>query len=115
MKSQNKPNFIVKRVREFGDWVATLDPAKLATVLDHEKNMRKGTFGDWKSVGDGICESRIFCGGGVRIYYVKVGDTLVLLLHGGAKSSQSQDIKDAKAILNRLKKRSKDIKKERKS
>lgn len=111
MKPQNSPKFNVKRVKEFSDWVDTLDPAKLAMVLDREKNMEKGTFGDWKSVGEGVCEARIPSGGGLRIYYVKAGNTLVLLLHGGDKGSQEQDIKEAKAVLSRLKKRSEAIKK----
>lgn len=110
MKPQDAPKFKVKRVKEFNDWVDTLDPAKLAIVLDREKNMEKGAFGDWKSVGDGVCEARILGGGGLRIYYVKAGSTLVLLLHGGDKGSQVQDIKDAKAVLSRLKKRSEAIK-----
>lgn len=72
--------------------------------------MAMGSFGDWKSVGDGICEARIHVGGGLRIYYVKAGNTLVLLLYGGGKGSQAQDIKDAKDVLNRLKARGEAIK-----
>lgn len=115
MKPQTTPKFKVKRVKEFSDWLDTLGPAKLAMVLDREKNMEKGTFGDWKSVGDGVCEARILGGGGLRIYYVKAGSTLVLLLHGGDKGSQDQDIKEAKAVLSRLKKRSEAIQKKRES
>jgi putative addiction module killer protein len=105
MKTYNGPKFKVRRVKEFSDWVDTLDPVELAIVLEREKNMEKGTFGDWKSVGDGVCEARIPIGSGLRLYYVKAGSTLVLLLHGGDKGSQNRDIKEAKAVLGRLKKR----------
>ena len=115
MKTHNGPNFKIRRVKEFSDWVDTLDPVKLAIVLEREKNMEKGTFGDWKSVGDGVCEARIPVGAGLRLYYVKAGNTLVLLLHGGDKGSQDRDIKEEKAVLGRLKKRRDAIKNERAS
>jgi putative addiction module killer protein len=111
MIAQNRQKFRVKRVKEFSDWLDTLDPVKLAVVLEREKNMEKGTFGDWKSVGEGVCEARIHVGAGVRIYYVKVSNMLVLLLHGGDKGSQDRDIRDAKNVLSRLKKRGEVMKK----
>ena len=112
MKTHNDPKFNVRRVNEFSDWVDTLDPVQLAIVLEREKNMEKGTFGDWKPVGDGVCEARIPIGAGLRLYYVKAVSTLVLLLHGGDKGSQDRDIKEAKAVLGRLKKRRDAIKKQ---
>jgi len=111
MNPLDKPKFQVKRVKEFSEWVDTLDPAKLALVLDREKKMEKGVLGDWKSVGEGVCEARILGGGGLRIYYVTVGTTLILLLHGGGKGSQDRDINEAKSVLKRLKIRREAIKK----
>ena len=58
MNPNTPPKFKVKRVKAFSDWVDTLDLTKLAMVLDREKNMETGSFGDWKSVGDGVCEAR---------------------------------------------------------
>ena len=55
-----------------------------------------GNFGDWKSVGEGIFESRFHFGAGYRIYFGIVGNTIVLLLCGGDKSSQMRDIERAK-------------------
>lgn len=56
-----------------------------------------GNFGDCKSVGAGVFELRFHFGSGYRIYFGEVDNTIVLLLCGGDKSSQSQDIRRAKA------------------
>ena len=54
--------------------------------------------GDVRAIGSGISELRIDYGPGYRVYYLKVGDRLILLLCGGDKSSQGKDIKDAHRI-----------------
>lgn len=55
-------------------------------------------MGDVKSVGDGVGELRIHSGPGYRIYFQKQGDTVVLLLCGGNKSTQRKDIAVAKQL-----------------
>lgn len=50
-----------------------------------------------KSLKDGLYEIRIFYGSGIRVYFGKDGDKLMLLLIGGAKGSQKADIKKAKS------------------
>jgi len=55
-----------------------------------------GNFGDIRPVGDGVWEMREFFGPGWRMYYVRCGSALVVMLGGGDKSSQQTDI--AKAI-----------------
>ncbi|MDX1972308.1 MAG: type II toxin-antitoxin system RelE/ParE family toxin [Candidatus Sumerlaeia bacterium] len=54
-----------------------------------------GNFGDHKSVGGGVQELRMTFGGGYRVYFGEDGNTLVVLLCGGDKKSQSHDIKQA--------------------
>lgn len=56
-----------------------------------------GLEGDWKRVGEGVRELRVAAGPGLRIYYAWDGPLLVLLLCGGDKSSQSDDIRKARA------------------
>ena len=60
--------------------------------------IRGGHFGDIKSVGDGVQEIRIHVGPGYRIYFLRRGDVLVVLLCGGNKTTQRKDIELAKII-----------------
>lgn len=54
-----------------------------------------GNLGDFKPVGEGVLELRIDYGPGYRVYFAQAGITIVLLLCGGAKSTQDQDILNA--------------------
>jgi putative addiction module killer protein len=51
-----------------------------------------GNSGDARPVGEGVSELRIDYGPGYRVYFVRRGDTLIVLLAGGDKRTQSQDI-----------------------
>lgn len=62
-----------------------------------------GNPGDVKPVGEGISELRINYGPGYRVYYRQEGDELILLLCGGDKSTQDDDIKNAKRIAKQWK------------
>lgn len=57
-----------------------------------------GHAGDVEAVGQGISELRIHYGPGYRIYFHKRGDTVIVLLCGGDKSTQAKDIKAAKLL-----------------
>ena len=57
--------------------------------------MRGGNFGDWKSVGEGVFELRDH-GAGYRIYFGQDGEDIVVLLCGGDKRNQNNDIVLAK-------------------
>ena len=70
--------------------------AKILTRLDR---MKLGNFGDCKAIGNGLSELRIHYGPGIRIYYSKIGNKIVLLICGGDKRSQAKDIKKAKEYL----------------
>ncbi|WP_044410520.1 type II toxin-antitoxin system RelE/ParE family toxin [Thiomicrospira microaerophila] len=65
----------------------------------------QGNLGDSEPVGEGVSEMRIFTGKGYRIYYTVRGETIVLLLNGGIKSSkkqQQEDIAKAKQIMQEI-------------
>ena len=55
-----------------------------------------GNFGDCQSVGSGVFELRLHFGPGYRVYFGEVDRTIVLLLCGGDKSTQTRDIQRAK-------------------
>ncbi|NGX40860.1 MAG: hypothetical protein KR126chlam4_00691 [Candidatus Anoxychlamydiales bacterium] len=78
--------------------------AKILTRLDR---LQVGNFGDCKTLEEGVSELRIHYAQGIRIYYSKIGNKIVLLLCGGIKSSQKRDIKKAKEYLKDYKARRK--------
>lgn len=82
----------------FGDWLAALrDQEAKAKILTRFDRLAMGNFGDHKYLRDGVYELRIPHGKGYRVYYGRDGETIVLLLCGGDKSSQREDIGTAVA------------------
>jgi putative addiction module killer protein len=78
------------------DWLDGMrDHETRARVIARLDRVQAGLFGDWKSVGSGVRELRIDHGPGYRVYFGQVGTTVVLLLCGGVKSSQTTDIAKA--------------------
>ena len=55
-----------------------------------------GHLGDVRTLGDGLSEMRIGYGPGYRLYFVRRGRHMIVLLCGGDKSSQNRDIERAK-------------------
>jgi putative addiction module killer protein len=60
--------------------------------------LQVGLFGDAHPVGEGVSELRIHHGPGYRVYFVRRGSTVILLLCGGDKSTQARDIAEARAL-----------------
>jgi len=89
--------YIVKTLPEFDAWLDGLKDRltrlRLSRRLD---KAQRGNLGDVKPVGDGLFEMREFFGPGWRMYYVKQGETLIVMLGGGDKDSQESDIAEAK-------------------
>lgn len=83
--------------RPFSDWMRMLDRRAAGVVDARIARLRVGNLGDWKAVGDGVFEMRIDFGPGYRVYFGRQGRTVVVLLGGGSKRSQSADIRQAKA------------------
>ena len=80
----------------FGEWLSQLaDSRAKAKVLVRLDRVAVGNWGDHKYLSNGVYELRISYGKGLRIYYGIVNDTLILLLGGGDKSTQTQDINQA--------------------
>ncbi|WP_288427350.1 type II toxin-antitoxin system RelE/ParE family toxin [uncultured Agrobacterium sp.] len=65
--------------------------AKIA-IIRRLNRLEQGNFGDFKPLRDGVHELRIDIGPGYRVYYVRSGKTVILLLCGGSKRTQSSDI-----------------------
>jgi len=81
----------------FDRWIEKLRNIRAKVrILSRIDRLSLGLEGDWKSVGDGVRELRIPEGKGYRVYYARDGETIILLLCGGDKSSQNEDIVKAK-------------------
>ncbi|MBW4494958.1 MAG: type II toxin-antitoxin system RelE/ParE family toxin [Oscillatoria princeps RMCB-10] len=80
----------------FDEWFDSLRDVKTQTIINKRLNrLSLGSLGDYRSVGEGVCELRIDFGPGYRIYFGQIGTAIVLLLCGGDKSTQDQDIRKA--------------------
>jgi putative addiction module killer protein len=62
--------------------------------------MHQGNLSNVKGIGEGVLEYRIDWGPGYRIYFGRDGETMIILLAGGTKQRQDQDIARAKACWN---------------
>lgn len=86
--------------RPFEIWLGEIrDIHTRAKILTRLDRLKCGNFGDCKTLQEGVCELRIHYGPGIRIYYGKIGNKVILLLCGGDKSSQDRDIVKAKEYL----------------
>lgn len=80
----------------FNEWLESLqDRQSRARIRTRINRVRLGNLGDCGSVGGGVLELKIDYGPGYRVYCGQVGTKLVILLCGGDKSSQSEDIRKA--------------------
>jgi putative addiction module killer protein len=80
----------------FDCWFDALRDEKTKTIINKRLNrVRLGNLGDYRSVGEGVCELKINYGPGYRVYFGQIGTTIILLLCGGDKSSQDKDISQA--------------------
>ncbi|WP_045494637.1 type II toxin-antitoxin system RelE/ParE family toxin [Pseudomonas sp. StFLB209] len=89
----------IRQTRSFAHWHASLrDLGARIAVARRIERAAAGNLGDVKSVGEGISELRVHVGAGYRVYFTTRNQTLIVLLIGGSKSTQSADIKQAKAL-----------------
>ena len=93
----------VRQTERFAKWFVRLrDRSTRARIQARIDRARFGNLGDVKSVRRGVSEMRVEVGPGYRLYFTRRGDTLIFLLCGGDKSSQSKDIREAIALAAQL-------------
>ena len=92
--------YAIDKTDYFDDWLKKLkDYEGKHTINRRIKRAREGNFGDCRwNIVDGISEMRIHLGPGYRLYFCQRGETLYLLLSGGDKDAQQNDIERARAI-----------------
>lgn len=79
----------------FRAWFDGLDAQAAARVAIAQTRLAQGNVSSVKGVGSGVFEARLDFGPGYRIYFGKDGDKLVILLGGGTKKRQQDDIRTA--------------------
>lgn len=96
-------NYRVIQSETFGRWLKGLrDRQAQARIAVRIDRVEGGNLGDHRFVGHGVSEMRVHVGKGYRIYYTIRDNTVVILLCGGDKSSQRQDIERAQQMAREL-------------
>ena len=86
----------IRQTEVYADWFAGLRDRQARARIDVRiRRLSLGNPGDVKPVGEGVSEMRIDYGPGYRIYFVQRGQQLIILLAGGDKRTQAQDIQTA--------------------
>lgn len=93
----------IRATNTYTRWLARLrDPRARSRIANRVLRLAAGNAGDVAPVGGGISELRIDYGPGYRVYYVRRGDRLIILLAGGDKDSQQRDIATARRLARDL-------------
>lgn len=88
--------YTVKQLDEFSGWLNGLkDGLTRQRLIKRLRKVQLGNLGDVQPVGEGVFEMREHFGPGWRMYYVQRGETLIVMLGGGDKSTQQADINRA--------------------
>ena len=89
----------VRQTTRFATWLAGLrDERARSRILKRLDRAGEGNLGDVAPLRDGVSEMRIFYGPGYRVYFIRRGAQLIVLLCGGDKSTQRADIDEALAL-----------------
>ncbi|MCA3229931.1 MAG: type II toxin-antitoxin system RelE/ParE family toxin [Burkholderiales bacterium] len=93
----------VRQTDEYEKWFDSLRDRQAKARIDiRVRRLSLGNPGDAKPVGEGVSELRIDYGPGYRVYFVQRADVLIVLLAGGDKRTQDQDIRIAKQVARDL-------------
>ena len=93
----------IRQTEVYSHWFnELLDRQARARINARIRRLCLGNPGDVKPVGEGVSELRIDYGPGYRVYFVQRGQTLVILLAGGDKQTQDQDIEIARKLAQKL-------------
>ena len=94
----------INETDQFSKWFESFPDLKSKMRIAARINRaRAGNFGEYKVLDEGVCEMKIDCGPGYRVYYAQEGFRVYLLPVGGDESSQKRDITRAKELWRTIK------------
>src|SRR5450755_1658633 len=83
----------------YSQWLDALKDIQAAAKIEvRVRRIRLGNLGHWEPVGEGVAELKIDYGPGYRVYFGRIGSTIIVLLCGGDKKTQRRDIVKAKEL-----------------
>jgi len=93
----------IRKTEQFSAWFADLKDKQVRSRIQMRIDRAElGNFGDAEPIGEGVSEMRIHYGPGYRVYFVRRGVVLAILLGGGDKSTQTRDISMALELARQL-------------
>jgi putative addiction module killer protein len=93
----------IRQTDTFADWLRELrDRRAAARIAERLRRLALGSAGDVRPIGHGLSELRVDYGPGYRVYYVQRGAVLFVILCGGDKTTQRQDITRAQALAKEI-------------
>jgi len=95
--------FEIQQTEVFADWHRGMRDLRARIAIARRiERAAQGNLGDVRTLREGLSEMRVDVGAGYRLYFTVRGQTMVLLLCGGDKSSQDADIEPGLRILKEL-------------
>ena len=93
----------IRETEAYARWFDSLRDRQARARIDIRiRRLSLGNFGDAKSLGQGLSELRVDYGPGYRVYFIRRGGDVVILLGGGDKSTQAKDIRRALEVAREL-------------
>ena len=93
----------LETTESFDTWIESIRDGKTRMLIVKRIDvMASGSLGETRSLGNSLFEAKIRYGPGYRLYFVNRGKRIIVLLCGGDKSTQKQDIKNAEELAKEL-------------
>ena len=93
---------LVRRTSQFDHWLANMKDSSARARLAVAIGKLAYGLGDIAPIGEGVSELRLHFGPGFRVYFMRRGDELIVLLCGGTKRRQSADIAEARRLSSEI-------------
>lgn len=95
--------FTVRQTEQFVAWLDALkDMRAQVRIAARLRQAEAGNLGDWQPIDGEVSEMRVHYGPGYRLYFVRRGRVIVVMLNAGDKSSQKRDIRHALKLASEL-------------